>query len=419
MGQLKSVDEATCGTRTRVQAKGGSPPNEGLQPLRILIAEDDPADAKLMEWELERAGFLVTSMVVGNRVDFLKAIRASVYDVVLADYRLPGWTGLEALELLLREGRDIPLIVVTGTLGEEAAVNCIKQGADDCVLKHHLARLPIAVKRALDSKAWREARARDLTERESLERQLRQAQKMEEMGRLVGGIAHDFNNLLTAVLGYSEIALEQLPQDSNVRHAVDQVKKAGERAASLTRQLLAFSRSQALSPQVLDLNVVVADMDTMLRHVIGEDIELITELAPYLGHVKADRSQIEQVIMNLVVNSRDAMPNGGCLHIQTEAIEVDEATAAKLIGLKPGPLALLTVSDTGCGMDAETQARIFEPFFTTKGPGKGTGLGLSTVYGVVKQSGGSISVESSPGAGTTFKVYLPCLDEKAARTEAP
>jgi two-component system cell cycle sensor histidine kinase/response regulator CckA len=251
----------------------------------------------------------------------------------------------------------------------------------------------------------------DITERKNLEEQLRQAQRIEAVGRLAGGVAHDFNNLLTAILGYSDIVLEQLPSGDRLRHYVGEIKKAGERAASLTRQLLAFSRQQVLAPLVLDLNAVVADMEKMLRRLIGEDIELVTVLGHDLARVKADPSQLEQVIMNLAVNARDAMPEGGRLSLATANFLVDEAYAQRHVGLKPGPYVTLTVTDTGCGMDAETLSRIFEPFFTTKEKGKGTGLGLSTVYGVVKQSGGYIEVESEPGRGTAFRVYLPQVEE--------
>ena len=254
----------------------------------------------------------------------------------------------------------------------------------------------------------------DITGRTQLEDQLRQAQKMEAVGMLAGGVAHDFNNLLTIITGYSQLILNSLgPHDPN-RHSVEQIMKAGESAAALTRQLLSFSRRQVLQPKVIDLNGLVSRLSAMLRRLIGEDIDLRLELRPELGRVSADPGQLEQVIMNLVVNAREAMPQGGTLTVETANSYLDETYAAQHMQVKPGPYVLLAVSDNGAGMDAATQARLFEPFFTTKVVGKGTGLGLSTVFGIVKQSGGSVEVYSALGQGTSVKVYLPRLDQPVA-----
>lgn len=254
--------------------------------------------------------------------------------------------------------------------------------------------------------------AQDISEHKILEEQFRQAQKMEAVGRLAGGIAHDFNNLLTVIRGYSELILNRLDVSDPIYRNIKQIDKAGERAESLTRQLLAFSRKQILQPRVLNLNELIRDMEKMLLRLIGEDVRITMNLDSQLGHIKADRGQIEQVIMNLIVNARDAMSGGGTLTLETANVYFTEASARLPEYLAPGYYALLSISDTGIGMSKETQLRIFEPFFTTKPKGEGTGLGLSTVYGIVKQSGGSIWVQSEVGKGSTFKIYLPIIEEE-------
>jgi two-component system cell cycle sensor histidine kinase/response regulator CckA len=261
--------------------------------------------------------------------------------------------------------------------------------------------------------------ARDITGRKNLEEQLLQAQKLESVGRLAGGIAHDFNNMLTAINGYSDLALRRVGVDGTIRGYLEEIKKAGERSALLTNQLLAFSRRQILHPQMITVNDVINDTMNMLKRMIGEDIDLVTHLKPTAGSIKFDPGQLGQVLMNLAVNARDAMPDGGKLTIETSNIFIDPNYASTHVGLLPGAYVLLSVSDTGTGMSSEVQEQIFEPFFTTKAVGKGTGLGLATVYGIVRQSGGGIFVYSEPGHGTTFKIYIPRVADEHPAEEEP
>lgn len=642
-------------------AHANSPKVKG--DLRILYLEDNPRDVELCVMELRKAGFHPLIDTVVNREDFLAKLHSSTYDVILSDHGIPGWNGLEAFHEVMHSGVAIPFILITGTLGEERAVELIKQGVADYILKDRLARLPAAVQNALESKAarderrqavgalraseeWvrllldstaegiygvdlhgtctlanracslllgyenpgdligknihtlihhtrpdgtlypgRECRAHlafrngqgahvddevlwkkdgtsfpaeywsypirrdgesiglvvtflDITERNKTEEDLRraaaivnasddailstalegtittwnpaaeriygysaeeiigknvsivvpperreepdlirkkavrnekveafetvsvrkdgkrihisltfspikdkkgnivgytsvvrdisqakqmaemfrQAQKMEAVGRLAGGVAHDFNNLLGVILGYSEMFLGRSDFDPEARKHVGEIMNAAERGASLTRQLLAYSRQQVLEPTVLNLNTVITDMLKMLRRLIGEDVEVRTFFGPSLAAVEADRGQIEQVIMNLAVNSRDAMPSGGTLTFETSNVELDDEYAQLHPPLVPGQYVLLSVTDTGIGMDPDTKAHAFEPFFTTKEHDKGTGLGLSTVYGVVKQSRGYIWLYSEFGQGTVFKVYLPRVADSVDTT---
>jgi PAS domain S-box-containing protein len=273
--------------------------------------------------------------------------------------------------------------------------------------------IPVQLDTGEDLMACEDITERKRTEMEmaTLQEQLRQSQKMEAIGRLAGGIAHDFNNLLTVIKGFSQLSLLELKEGDPLRRNIDEIEKATERAASLTRQLLAFSRRQVMEMKILDLNTLLRDLDKMLRRIIGENIELSTLLAKDLGRAKIDPGQIEQVIMNLAVNAKDSMPSGGKLTIETANAELDESYAHHHADVKPGRYVMFSVSDTGVGMTPEVRERVFEPFFTTKEKGRGTGLGLSTVYGIVKQSGGNIWVYSEPDHGTTFKIYLPRVDE--------
>jgi nitrogen-specific signal transduction histidine kinase/CheY-like chemotaxis protein len=258
----------------------------------------------------------------------------------------------------------------------------------------------------------------DVTHRKNLEEQYRHAQKMEAVGQLAAGVAHDFNNLLTVISGYSELLMQRLPEKDPMRGPINSIHTAGQRAASLTQQLLAFSRKQVLEPKILDLNDIIVQTARMLQRLIGEDIRLASVLAPDLSRVRVDPSQVEQVLMNLAVNARDAMPKGGMITMETSNVVWDETQAEKRTNGKAGRYVMLTVSDTGHGMTPEVQARIFEPFFTTKGVGKGTGLGLATVFGIVAQSDGHIEVHSETGSGTSFRIYFPAVESAPTALEA-
>ena len=375
--------------------------------LKILHLEDDLNDAELVGSMLRAGGIRCEINLVRRREDFISALAAGGFDLIFSDYSIPSFGGREAL-LLAREKRpEIPFLYISGTIGEERAVEALQNGATDYILKSNIKRLVPAVSRVLAELDQRRARREAEDALAKAEEQLRQSQKLEAIGRLAGGVAHDFNNILTAIMSYASFLKRSIDPGAPGMADLEEIIKAAERAAALTRQLLAFSRKQVLEPKVLGLNTVINDMGKMLQRLIGENISLETGLAPDLLEVRVDPGQMQQVAMNLAVNARDAMPDGGVLVIETANAEVDAAYSRRYPQVKPGRYVLLTVRDTGEGMDAKTLENIFEPFFTTKEPGKGTGLGLSMVYGIVKQSGGSIVVESAPGRGSVFRIYLP------------
>jgi two-component system, cell cycle sensor histidine kinase and response regulator CckA len=502
--------------------------------LRILHAEHDRSDMQLCAQELKRSGLSFQLQTASTPTEFAEKLNAEV-NVVLADYRLPGWTGMDALAQVKKLGLDIPVILVTGTLGDGLAVECIKLGVTDYVLKDQLARLPLAIRRALKEKALRqaerqaatalresEARYRglvnhatygiywvtlegeilhanpalvnmlgydseaellrlsssqalyndhaalerlrseyqakgkadgrvewkckngkiiavdlhgrqipsigdrkdcvevmveDVTERLALEKQLAQSQKFEAIGQLAGGIAHDFNNMIGAIIGWADLGMEETEGGARLHRHFEKVRQQADRAASLTRQLLAFARRQVLEPRSIDLNQTITETLSLLEKVLGSNIEIKTKLARDLPVVRADPTQIEQVVMNLCINARDAMPEGGALLIETQRVSFDQQFCDAQPFARPGYYCMVCITDTGTGMDAATLDRIFEPFFTTKEMGKGTGLGLATVYGIVRQHGGFSHVYSEVGVGTTFRVYLPMTPAMAAQAE--
>ncbi len=385
-------------------------------PLRLLHLEDDPVDAELITTTLIEGGIPCQSQLVDTRQAFVAALKEGLTDLILADYSIPGFDGMTALTLARQHCPDVPFLFVSATIGEELAIDAMHQGATDYVLKQRLGRLVPSVQRALrelDNQAERKRAEEALRQSE---KQFRQSQKMEAVGRLAGGIAHDFNNLLTVIMGYSQVLLTELGPQHPLSGKIEETLKAGERAATLIRQLLTFSRKQSLDPKILSLNTAVVSLETMLRRLIGDDIRLVSKLDPTNGRLRADQAQLEQILVNLVVNARDAMPKGGTLTIETAQVELTRSPVYYLTPLPPGPYVRLAVSDTGCGMDRKTQSHIFEPFFTTKEEGKGSGLGLSTIFGIVTQCGGAIDVTSRVGHGTRFDLYFPRVESEVIPT---
>ena len=497
-------------------------------PVRILFVEDSRDDVDLILHELRRSGFTPDHWVVDTAEAMRQALADERWDLVIADHAMPHFDAPGALAVLQQSGQDLPLIVVSGHIGEEQAVACMRAGASDYLTKDDLLRLAPVVERELREAARRRAvratlgtsedryrllvensadmitlqdrqglitfaspsvarvlgfqpaevlgrklsdfvheddvrilvsaldevlvrgftplitglrfrhrdgtwrivegsaarivepdgaiglvtTGRDTTERIQLEAQLHRAQKLEAVGRLAGGVAHDFNDLLTVILGYSDLLLDQLDANRILYQEVAEIKRAADRAATLTQQLLTIGRRQAPSLRPVDLNPIIAAQLDTLRQLVGDGVELTVNLAADLSPARVEPGQVEQLVMILAANARDAMPQGGSLSIETANVELD-AAGARRCAVQPGPYVMLAVTDTGQGMDAATQARLFEPFFTTKEPGKGTGLGLSSVYVIVRQCAGSILVSSEPGLGSSFRLYLPCGEGQA------
>lgn len=512
------------------------------KPLRVLIAEDDPNDLELCLRGLRKSELAFEAETASTRDEFVRKLGEARFDVVITDYRMKGWTGMDALAAARESAPETPVILLSGTLGDELAVECLKLGVTDYILKENMTRLPSALLRAREETAlraaemqaiaalresearyrglvqnatygiywvagngdllfvnpalvhmlgyeseqeilaaaknsrafyadpgvrdrvheeysrngrvdliveWRrkdgkiisvrlngrtvsdpgrddpcvEVIAEDVTERLQLEKQLVQAQKFEAIGQLAGGIAHDFNNMIGAIIGWADLGIEETETGSRVHRHFEKVRQQADRAAALTKQLLAFARRQILEPRTIDLNQVAVETLSLLENVIGSNVEIRASLAPDLAVIRADPVQIEQVLMNLCINARDAMPDGGSLVVETCNATLDRDFCAIQPQARPGDYTMLSVADTGTGMDRATLDRIFEPFFTTKELGKGTGLGLATVYGIVSQHGGFMQVESELGGGSTFRAYFPVSTEapkaEAARDTGP
>jgi two-component system cell cycle sensor histidine kinase/response regulator CckA len=392
--------------------------------LSVLVVDDDNQILRTLRDILEHRGYAPLTAASGREGLEIAARARTPPAVALVDLRLPDMDGTEVVRRLHALSELTETVILTGHASVDSAVQALRQHSSDYLVK------PVSPEQLLHTieragERWQRRRAEEaLRQSEAssrlLERELVQAQKMESVGRLAGGIAHDFNNLLTAILGFSELLIEDAAPGSRARRDLEGIQKAATHGASLTRQLLAFSRRQVMELAVIDLGVLVRDLVPILERLLGEDVETSVRCDPNLRQVKVDRGQLEQVVMNLAVNARDAMPDGGTLTIEVRNVMLDLAYVRDHTYAHPGPHVMLAVSDNGIGMDAATRARIFEPFFTTKDVGKGTGLGLSTVYGIVKQSNGHIEAYSELGRGTSFKVYLPITEvEGDLAAEAP
>ena len=380
----------------------------GSPPIRVLLVEDDDEYATLLHAQLSG----LSEPIILERVATPAAVRAAAdaeFDAIVLDLGAGGFD-LDTLDRLQEAAHGVP-VVVLATHGDEAlGEQAVQRGAQDCVVKNTTdgVLLMRSIRYVRERAEWR----RVVVERDA---DLRQAHKMEAVGRLAGGVAHDFNNVLTAIFGYVDLLLDQFTQEDPRRADVQEIRRSAERAAALTRQLLAFSRKQMMQPRVLNLNDVISSLAKLLARLVGEDVSLEIQPCADLWQVCADPGQIEQVLMNLTANARDAMPEGGSLAISTANVLVKEEDARTRPGLRAGAYATITVSDTGAGVPDSIRAQIFEPFFTTKEMGKGTGLGLATVYGIIKQTGGGVYVESRNGQGTRFVIYLPRVPREDTR----
>jgi two-component system, cell cycle sensor histidine kinase and response regulator CckA len=377
-----------------------------MAKLHLLIIEDSELDSALLLHRLRQSGYELLDKRVDTPNDLHDALRERQWDCIISDFSLPGFSGISALKMVREKDSNVPFIFVSETIGEDVAVEAMRTGAQDYVLKGNLDRLlPTVDRELMDAETRRQHRNSELKRR--------QLEKFEAIGKLAGGIAHDFNNVIGAIMGWAELGAEEVAEGSRAYKFFMQIREQSERAARLTRQLLAYARRQVLTPRNINLNDIVGEAMALLQRVIGEQIEVKTLLASDLHTTKADPAQVEQVLLNLCLNARDAMPNGGRLVIETRNTDLDEAYCLGNGSVSPGRYVQLSVSDSGVGMDAATMERMFEPFFTTKDKSKGTGLGLATAFGIAKQHLGHIDVYSEVGKGSIFRVYLPATDDSA------
>jgi signal transduction histidine kinase len=372
---------------------------KGALPLKLLMVEDSAPDSLFELQVLRKAGYVPEVERVETAADMRLALQRP-WDLILADYAMPGFSGMEALTVRNEAASDVPFILVSGQISVEMAVAVLKAGATDYVSKDQLTRLGLVVERALKQ-------AESARERQCLQEQVIQSQKMEAVGQLAGGVAHDFNNLLQVIIGYAEILMLPEKKGCDCGAELKEIQSAAVRAAELTRQLLSFSRRQRMVPSVLDVNSILMEMRAILEPLMGETITLAVRLEDDLPPVFADAGHLEQAIMNMVMNGKDAMPEGGQLGIETAAVVLDGEEAGRMMGARAGRFVTIRITDSGCGMEPAVMARVFEPFFTTQGLGKRTGLGLAVTYGIVREHNGWIQVSSHPGKGTCFTLYLP------------
>jgi signal transduction histidine kinase len=376
-----------------------------MSSLRILLLEDDPSDAELVQATLEADQLVCDVNVIKTRAEFLTGLESQQIDLVLADYKLPSFDGLSALKLLLSIRPDLPFIFVSGTFGEESAIEALKIGATDYVLKTRLSKLVPAVRRALREKVERQR----LIE---LEDTLRQIQKMETLGQLTGGIAHDFKNLLMLITGNLEIIEDAVPRDDDmIRRALERARVGADRAAALTQRLLAFSRQQTLDPKPVQINELISSMADIWRQALGHAIRLDIDVPQRSPTIFVDPNQLENAVLNLILNARDASNPGARIKVVSEVMFVDTPTLGRTGEMTVGEYASISVEDQGSGIPNELLDRIFEPLFTTKPVGQGTGLGLSMVYGFVMQSKGYIDITSALGGGTTVRLIFPSFSQ--------